>query len=138
MRTSSKMKSPVRLKTLDSDIDILYSDRYIPSRSGSSIEMGYTIGVNGSSGIHSNGGENTNSNSNGNSTSASSSSTTSGSTDHSSTSEGSKEGAHTYSMLLRTELLGMDSTLGRSTPRSGSNSNGAGSKSGGGGTGRLE
>ena len=79
--------------------------------------------------------ENTNSNSNGNSTSASSSSTTSGSTDHSSTSEGSKEGAHTYSMLLRTELLGMDSTLGRSTPRSSSNSNGAGSKSGGGGTG---
>ena len=134
-RTSSKMKSPGRLKTLDSDSDILYSDRYIPSRSGSSIEMGYTIGVNGSSGIHSNGGENTNSNSNGNSTSASSSSTTSGSTDHSSTSEGSKEGAHTYSMVLRTELFGMDSTLGRSTPRSGSNSNGAGSKSGGGGTG---
>ena len=32
-----------RIRTLESDNDIVFSDRYIPSRAGSNIELGYTV-----------------------------------------------------------------------------------------------
>ena len=135
--TPTRTTATGRMKVLASDNDILYSDRMIPSRSGSNIEMGYTIGVNGSSGLDPNGGENRNANSTGNATGSAgaAASTGTGSTDNSSSSEGSKEGAHTYSMLLRTELLGMDSSLGRRSGRSSGGSGGRGGGSGGSGSG---
>ena len=131
-RLTSSGKSPHsagRIKSLDSDDDIVYSDRYIPSRSGSNIEMGYTVMDRSNIGEGNNGGENSNNTSNNATSGAAGSSGTGGSTDSASTSEGSKEGAHTYSMLLRTELLGMESTSGRRVAR-GSSGSGRGSSGG--------
>ena len=130
-RTSEQVQaSPSRIKSLESDSDIVYSGRYIPSRSGSNIELGFTVMDRSTGGLDANGGENRSNTSN-NATGGASASSGGGSTDSASTSEGSKEGAHTYSMLLRTELLGMESTS--SVTRGGRGSGGTG-RGGGGGT----
>ena len=96
--------------SINDNVGSVYSDRFIPSRAGSQVDRGYPL-LNSQDGIlsnpdtTSNGNNSTNSNNGGQQQQA----------QQNNTNDGLREGQLTYSMLLKTELLGMSTSTSRSS-----------------------
>ena len=93
------------------NVGSVYSDRFIPSRAGSQVERGYPLlnsqdGALNSTDTSSNDNNSTNTNNGGQQQQQG---------QQSNGTDGPKEGQMTYSMLLKTELLGMSTSTSRSS-----------------------
>ena len=122
--------------SINDNVGSVYSDRFIPSRAGSQVDRGYPL-LNSQDGILSN----TDTTSNGNNSTNSNNGGQQQQGQQSNANDGLREGQLTYSMLLKTELLGMSTSTSRSSlegsgshnlSRSQSQSSGTGGPSAGG------